>query len=120
MDPARVAKRLILLGALGRGTSIDALAARLLGRAPAHVPMVGEAEIWPLGDTWVVRVHERIPQERADALVGHELAEWWADREGVTFDSLRERERWCDAVGAELLRALRVVPKGGARLFSVA
>jgi hypothetical protein len=75
--------------------------ARFCGLEVALGDTQTEAETWPRGSRWQIRVHRSVSRQRARWLVGHELAEWWLG--DALFSSLVERERVCDAIGAALV-----------------
>lgn len=91
------------MAGLDGGSPVNArrLCVLLCGTRPkAARGLIREAESGELLGRWVVRYSHRASYERASWLIGHELAEWWYRRSGLSHE---EKEARCDALGAALV-----------------
>jgi hypothetical protein len=84
--------------------SMDLLCKRVTKSAPLYTRIVGrKGYITPFGEDWLLGVHKMLPPFVQRETIGHELGEYTVIKRGMVFETLAEREAWCDAFGACLV-----------------
>lgn len=106
------------------GVDMDTLGERLTGHRVRFERLTAGGELRREDDGFHVVVRRSLPAQKQREVAGHELGEWFAEVTGRSFDSLAQREAWCDAVGARLVApsaaVARIVRRYGHRVHGLA